>query len=656
MCPTRQVLRSSRSDRCSTSPAGPPAPLALTRAALVRAPHGSHGILSTVNTISSIDTSSECASAGPSLREQEAQGKSVSGPLLEQMSTVYAAVRTVRWCSMFPRFDPTEPHVEPHGHRRTEQMPSSGPALCPVVDNKLKQMFGITSEVEIRLSRVDRLNPRRSCTSQVQPLDYTQPIEEDFLCDSGPPHSQDCAGVVCTGTTRHAPNPNTEGLRLSIGTAPIQVQAVPDPVTLPLTLHTNKPDVDCEELQIHKDIQLLREALRLREAALEDMDLLVGVEIYIPKHAEVKSVPLQSLSSSVRRRMGLSAGLETLPDSHLCIWICPALFKRSGQKGEELQSTGEARQEVLSKLGNSRAACPSLNKGYGQCRMTFVCSASSVPEGALSDTQRDAVIIHQGRVYLSVKKSKVSSAIDQGAQNTQSAHKRKQDSLSEAPEEFQPKPSSSAEPGASQRVTNSRRTSVGSVQRHIANQNHTSSQRTFAVPSSSMEPSHNQRTNEETIQSQVSAKRSPRSQAAVVGPVISRGPLSLTAKGPVWEPIRIRDPAKEPLRSRAVAVWGPVTSRAPNPTSGAQSQPKDQCGDHSEPGSTTDLDQDPPEFHSDHSSPTLTPPTEILGPSEPDLLSRHSLGPSEPEIDFQELKSKERLAVIKAKLQQRFSM
>ncbi|KAK7884677.1 hypothetical protein WMY93_027800 [Mugilogobius chulae] len=187
------------------------------------------------------------------------------------------------------------------------QTSSSRPASCPVADSKLKQMFGITSEVEIRLPRVDGLDPGRSCTSQAQPLDYTRPIEEDFPCDSAPPHSQDCAGAEVTSSrvgrtrkrtkcpccspggphwyhkTRTKPKyRRSETVRnllakfadsetvlenavpvSATGSAPIPVRAVPDPVTL----HTDKPD--CEELQIHKDIQLLREALRLKEAALE---------------------------------------------------------------------------------------------------------------------------------------------------------------------------------------------------------------------------------------------------------------------------------------------------------------------------------------------------------------------------------------------------
>lgn len=74
---------------------------------------------------------------------------------------------------------------------------SSGPSttLCPVADHKLKQMFGITSDVEIRLPRLVSSDTEISAAvKKVPSVDYTEPIEEDFLCP-GPPHSQDCPQV-----------------------------------------------------------------------------------------------------------------------------------------------------------------------------------------------------------------------------------------------------------------------------------------------------------------------------------------------------------------------------------------------------------------------------------------------------------------------------
>ncbi|KAJ0036160.1 hypothetical protein NQD34_004837 [Periophthalmus magnuspinnatus] len=223
------------------------------------------------------------------------------------------------------------------------------------------------------------------------------------------------------------------------------------------------------------------------------MELLQGLEVYIPPEAEVKSVPLLALSSSVRRKMGLSAGLDSLPDSPLCMWISPALFQRKGQK-DLPQGKDGARQQVLSMLGN-RQACPSLTKGYGQCKMTFVtahstaykvlketlpmipntrlCSAPTVPLGALPDTEQDAVIIHQGRVYLSVKKAKkriarphssagaCSTVTGQVAPVIHNKLKRRQDSLCEGTNKSQPKPS-----GSQQRATQSQGSSAVATQCH----------------------------------------------------------------------------------------------------------------------------------------------------------------------------------------------
>ncbi|CAL1607254.1 unnamed protein product [Knipowitschia caucasica] len=58
-------------------------------------------------------------------------------------------------------------------------------------DLRLRQSFGITSELRVRLPRLNSLAP---------PLDYTQPIEEDFLCDVAPPHAQDCPQVEATSS------------------------------------------------------------------------------------------------------------------------------------------------------------------------------------------------------------------------------------------------------------------------------------------------------------------------------------------------------------------------------------------------------------------------------------------------------------------------
>ncbi|XP_055078940.1 uncharacterized protein LOC129456379 [Periophthalmus magnuspinnatus] len=251
------------------------------------------------------------------------------------------------------------------------QISSPSPSLCALADHKLKQMFGITSEVEIRLPRVACLDMVRSSASQAPPLDYTQPIEEDFLCDADPPHSQGCPQVEAApsrvGRTRkrtkcpccspaallrhHAhkrrskpgagdkretarkqlrltttlitpktdtltnpltahkvvkllpalpnnlftpasatlttpmtiatntPATTTTPIPMDANPIPIdgscvsgQIQVLPMPatVTTPLTLHTTR-NTDCEELQMHREIQLLREALRLKEAALEKL-------------------------------------------------------------------------------------------------------------------------------------------------------------------------------------------------------------------------------------------------------------------------------------------------------------------------------------------------------------------------------------------------
>lgn len=152
------------------------------------------------------------------------------------------------------------------------------------------------------------------------------------------------------------------------------------------------------------------------------MALLEDLEIYIPQEAVVRRVPLHSLPSSVLRKMGLSV---ELPDPSDCVWICPALFQRKDQK-KTPQDQGKAREHMLTVLGNSPDKPSSSTRGSTHWKMSFVtanntayrvlketlpvdthtqpCSAARVPQGPLSNSEQDAVIIHHGRIYLSVKR------------------------------------------------------------------------------------------------------------------------------------------------------------------------------------------------------------------------------------------------------------
>ncbi|XP_070765879.1 uncharacterized protein [Enoplosus armatus] len=191
------------------------------------------------------------------------------------------------------------------------------------------------------------------------------------------------------------------------------------------------------------------------------MDILDRLEIYIPVEAEVKSIPLWSLSKSVLRRMDLplseSEGSRRLADSPEGIWICPAVIRKKGQKPPS--QTGNDVMENMSKLlGREAQAAP------GPFRMSFVSSnrtaykvlkdtmpgervstdtsqTSSLPPGSATRTFKDAVvIIYRGRIYLSIRKPS-QSQIQQEAHQLQPASQSSMPSTSEVSSKSQKKAS-----------------------------------------------------------------------------------------------------------------------------------------------------------------------------------------------------------------------
>lgn len=156
----------------------------------------------------------------------------------------------------------------------------------------------------------------------------------------------------------------------------------------------------------------------------QSMDLFRSLEIYIPAEAEVKSIPLWSLPNSVLRRMCLpladTRGPRNLADSPEGIWICPAVLRRKGQKAAS-PAEKNATENMISLMSREIKAVP------GPFRMSFV-SANHAAYNVLKDispgmkvsaqmshahlstpcstprNHKDAVVIHHGRIYLSIRK------------------------------------------------------------------------------------------------------------------------------------------------------------------------------------------------------------------------------------------------------------
>lgn len=181
------------------------------------------------------------------------------------------------------------------------------------------------------------------------------------------------------------------------------------------------------------------------------MDLLETLEIYIPVEAEVKSILLWSLPNSVLRRMGLpqpdADGSRKLAESPEGIWICPAVIRRKGQK--QASHAGNSVIENMSALmGRECRATP------GPFRMSFVSSnraahrvlkdtmpgakvsshkpnMSILTPGSAPRTCQDAVVIYQGRIFLSIRNPKRSQG-QQERHKPQSAPSSSVPSTSEA--------------------------------------------------------------------------------------------------------------------------------------------------------------------------------------------------------------------------------
>lgn len=152
------------------------------------------------------------------------------------------------------------------------------------------------------------------------------------------------------------------------------------------------------------------------------MALHEGLEIYIPLQAEVKCIALNSLPSSVLRAMGISQDQVTQStDSSECLWICPAHIQRKGQQQSSV-AQGRAREDMLKALGVSRG----VRAGSAKLKMSFVtanctayrvlkdtlslfshrqtCCSEKFSRATLAYNKQDAIIVHGGHIYLSVRK------------------------------------------------------------------------------------------------------------------------------------------------------------------------------------------------------------------------------------------------------------
>ncbi|XP_041655925.1 mucin-5AC-like isoform X2 [Cheilinus undulatus] len=154
------------------------------------------------------------------------------------------------------------------------------------------------------------------------------------------------------------------------------------------------------------------------------MDILVRQEIYIPRDAEVKNISLRTLPNSVLNRMGLSVkdsdGSRKLADSAVGVWICPAVLRPKGQRRpseignrllENMSSKiaedcrASTRRLQMSFVSSNKEAHKVLNETlHGHSVSADTSFAGVLPPDSAPHTYQVAVVIYQGRVYLSIRK------------------------------------------------------------------------------------------------------------------------------------------------------------------------------------------------------------------------------------------------------------
>lgn len=132
----------------------------------------------------------------------------------------------------------------------------------------------------------------------------------------------------------------------------------------------------------------------------------------------MKSISMSSLPKSVLRRMGFpqsdSEGSRKLAESPQGIWICPAVLRRKGHKGNSLienmsllmaRVVQAAPGPLQMSFVSSNPAAYKVLKDCGPGKNVSAHSFQSPPGMALR-TYEHAVIIYHGCIYLSIRKPK----------------------------------------------------------------------------------------------------------------------------------------------------------------------------------------------------------------------------------------------------------
>ncbi|XP_072537361.1 uncharacterized protein [Salminus brasiliensis] len=137
-----------------------------------------------------------------------------------------------------------------------------------------------------------------------------------------------------------------------------------------------------------------------------------NTEVYIPKDACVRTVPVQCLPSSIARKIAMQpspSGPERSVDgsSQMATWICPVELRKKGAS-----TYGTAQTHRFLTRGHVRMPVISSNPTASRIFHRFLSSGKCSPQAeqrdapAVSSLRRNAVILYSGQIFLSVRKKK----------------------------------------------------------------------------------------------------------------------------------------------------------------------------------------------------------------------------------------------------------
>ncbi|XP_054629722.1 uncharacterized protein LOC129179904 isoform X2 [Dunckerocampus dactyliophorus] len=158
------------------------------------------------------------------------------------------------------------------------------------------------------------------------------------------------------------------------------------------------------------------------------MNVLDGLEVFIPEEAQVKSIAIWTLPSSLVRAIGLPTtdpnGTDVIADSPRGIWICPVVLRSKGHGSTQRNASSLLTAEFqLAQSPMKIAFVSSSVEAYnvlrdnasGRVATRPPHTALLSPEVAL-DSCEDFIIIYNEQLYLAMRNVKPSQQLTRRAQ------------------------------------------------------------------------------------------------------------------------------------------------------------------------------------------------------------------------------------------------